>query len=83
MDKEVKFDKGILGFLAPFLMRFLKMDRSHTHDSQAHPLLGLPYIDNILVQLRIKFEVAPPPGSSRIFRRMALLSPLPIILLEV
>jgi len=57
LNKDVKLQKGTFGFLAPLLMRFLKVDRSNICYSQAHTLQGLPFIDYILGQLRIKIEL--------------------------
>jgi len=55
--EEVKVDRGTFGFLALFLIRFLKAHQLNTSYNQAHTLQGLPFIDTILGQLRIKIDI--------------------------
>ncbi len=51
------FHKKSLKFIAPFLMRLLEFDELHLLYKQAHTLQGLPFVDAILEQLQVKYEI--------------------------
>ncbi|RDC61858.1 hypothetical protein AHMF7616_00447 [Adhaeribacter pallidiroseus] len=55
--KTPAFFKKNLGFLAPWLMRLLQLDQLNQIYQQSHTLHGLPFIDNILEQLQVKYEI--------------------------
>lgn len=55
--KAPLFLKKSLGFLAPWFMRLLQIDQLQQIYQQSHTLHGLPFVDDILKQLQVKYEI--------------------------